>query len=79
MQNIIHKQQPVEQAGFRKNFSTSDHLQAVNQIIEKFSEYQINLHMAFIDFNKAFNSLKHSFMLSALRNQGIPESFIKII
>ncbi len=38
----MNTQQPIEQARFRKNFSTIDHLQAVNQIVEKCSEYQIN-------------------------------------
>ncbi len=36
--------------------------------------------MAFVDYNKVFNSLKHNFMFSAQRNQGrIPESYMKII
>ncbi len=76
---FVISQQPLEQAGFWKNFSTIDHLFIVNQIIEKCQEYQVELHMALIDYNKAFDSLKRDFMFKALKNQGVPDNFIEII
>ena len=50
--------QPVEQAGFRKGYSMTDHLQVVHTLIEKTTEYNILLHMAFIDYHKAFDSIE---------------------
>ncbi|XP_050312881.1 uncharacterized protein LOC126747946 [Anthonomus grandis grandis] len=48
--------QPPEQAGFRKGHSTIEHIQSVRTIIEKCNEYNEPLHLAFIDYNKAFDS-----------------------
>lgn len=52
-------QQPREQAGFRKNFTTIDHLHTINQVIEKCNEYEQELYLAFIDYTKAFDSPDH--------------------
>ncbi|XP_069987686.1 uncharacterized protein [Penaeus vannamei] len=58
--NICLKQnenQPRGQAGFRKGYSTIYHLHSVNQLIEKSDEYKIPLAMAFVDYQKAFDSV----------------------
>lgn len=48
--------QPSEQAGFRKDYSTMDHIDKIEQIIEKYAEYKRPLYIAFIiDYKKAFN------------------------
>ena len=39
IEKTLDENQPRELAGFRKGVSTTDHLQALNQIIEKSSEY----------------------------------------
>ena len=59
---ILMAQQPIEQAGFRKHYSTIDHLHTINQLIEKSREYQIEIHIALIDYNKAFDSVEHNFI-----------------
>lgn len=77
--NILDEQQPPEQAGFRTGFSTTDHLQTINQIIEKAQEFNIKLYIAFVDFTKAFDCVEHPFILQALKNQGVPTKYINIL
>lgn len=44
--------QPPEQAGFRKGFSTMDHIHTLRQIIQKTEEYNRPLCLAFVDYEK---------------------------
>ena len=39
----LDENQPVEQAGFRSGYSTIDHLQTVNQLIEKVQEFNVRI------------------------------------
>lgn len=71
--------QSEEQAGFRKGYSTLDHILSLNLLIEKFTEFNKTLHIAFIDFEKAFDSVEIPMMLKALANQNIQNKYIKII
>ena len=79
MERDLDKNQPREQAGFRKGYSTTDHLQAVNEIIEKSNEFSKQLCIAFIDYEKAFDSVEHEDIFKALRSIAINETYIKII
>ncbi|EPB69127.1 hypothetical protein ANCCEY_11794 [Ancylostoma ceylanicum] len=49
MGRILDDYQPVEQAGFRKNFSCMDNIQAVTQLIERSREYHFPLVLVFVD------------------------------
>ena len=46
-----------EQNGFRRNRSTTDKIFIMQQILEKCSEYNIEMHVLFIDFKQAFDSV----------------------
>ena len=48
-----------------------DHLLAINQLIEKSNEYQLDLCIGFIDYEKAFDSIEHPDLFQALREIGI--------
>ncbi|GBP04929.1 RNA-directed DNA polymerase from mobile element jockey [Eumeta japonica] len=66
--NDIDKKQPKEQAGFRLSFSTMDRIQTLEQIIEKYREYNRSLYVAFIDYSKAFDSISHCSIWNALQS-----------
>ena len=75
----LDEEQPPEQAGFRQGFSTTDHLQTINQILEKVQEFNLQLYVAFIDFTKAFDTVEHRKILNALKNQGINKKYIRML
>lgn len=76
---VIYENHPYEQAGFRPQFSTIEHLHTINQILEKSNEYNIPLYLVFIDFRKAFDSVYHSKLWQALQEQGINTIYINIL
>ncbi|XP_026326747.1 uncharacterized protein LOC113235301 [Hyposmocoma kahamanoa] len=55
----LDEAQPIEQAGFRSGFSTIYHIHTVNQLMGKCLEFNRPLVMAFVDYEKAFDSIKH--------------------
>ncbi|GBP07182.1 Retrovirus-related Pol polyprotein from type-2 retrotransposable element R2DM; Endonuclease [Eumeta japonica] len=75
----LDEQQPIEQAGFRRDYSVLDHIHAVRQIIEKYEEYQLIYYIAFVDYSKAFDSLVHTNIWEALKEQGIEQKYIRLI
>jgi hypothetical protein len=44
------------QGGFRQGHSTTDHISAIIQILERPHEYNISLHQLYIDLKQAFDS-----------------------
>lgn len=75
----LDESQPVEQAGFRKDFSTIDHIHTIKQIMEKYNEYGKPLYIAFIDYTKAFDSIYHKYIWESLELQGISPVYIKVL
>ena len=62
-----------------RGYSTTDHLHALNQLIEKANEYQLNLCVGYMDYEIAFNSVEHADLFIALRKTGVNETYVKII
>ncbi|GBP38448.1 Retrovirus-related Pol polyprotein from type-2 retrotransposable element R2DM; Endonuclease [Eumeta japonica] len=75
----LEENQPVEQAGFRKDYSTIDHIHTIKQLLQKYNEYNKTIYLAFIDYSKAFDSLKHESVWQSLKEQGIRNAYINII
>ena len=67
----LDENQPREQAGFRSKYSTTDHIHAINQLEKKCREYNIPLCVAFVDYEKAFDSVQTQAILTSLQEQGI--------
>lgn len=74
----IDRNQPIEQAGFRPCYSTMDHIHAMEQITEKYKEYNMPLYIAFVDYAKAFDSISHSSIWNAMRKNNINEKYISV-
>ncbi|KAE9412180.1 hypothetical protein Angca_007947, partial [Angiostrongylus cantonensis] len=70
--------QPCEQAGFRKGFSTMDHIHTLARLIEVSREYKRPLCLTFIDLEKAVDSIEIEALMEALCRQGVPAQYIKI-
>jgi hypothetical protein len=77
--NTLEENQPKEQAGFRRNFSTIDHIHALRQILQKYKEYNKTYYLGFVDFNKAFDTLEHEFIWNALKTQGVQTKYIRVL
>ena len=71
--------QPKEQAGFRKNFGTNDHLHCIKGIIEKSIEYNRPLVLAFVDFRKAFDTIEFNSIMKALEESRIDYRYSRLI
>lgn len=77
--NILEENQPKEQAGFRRNFSTIDHIHTLRQILQKYKEYNKSYYLGFVDFNKAFDTLEHGYIWDALKIQGVQTKYIRLL
>ena len=57
LEKKLDENQPREQAGFLSKYSTTYHIHSINQLKEKCREYNIPLCVAFVDYEKAFDSV----------------------
>ena len=64
LEKTLDENQPRKQAGFRSGYSTTDHIHVVNQLNEKCREYNIPLCIAFVNYEKAFNSVQTQAVLT---------------
>ena len=59
------------QCGFRSNWSIIDHIFCFHQILEKKGEYNEEVHQLFIDFKKAYESVRREDLHRILIEFGI--------
>lgn len=76
---LIELQLRKEQAGFRENRSCIDLINTLRIIIEQSAEWQSPLYLAFIDFEKAFDSIDRECMWRILEIYGIPPKILNLI
>ena len=79
LKNHIFATIDASQAGFRPGSSCADHINTVRIIIEQCAAYKQDLHLLFIDFEKAFDSVQRESLWRALRRRGVPEKITNII
>ena len=68
-----------EQAGFRKNYSTIDHIFNMKCLIDLYLQRRKPLFCAFIDYKKAFDSINRIALWYKLLNHNIDGNFLKVV
>ena len=68
-----------EQAGFRKGRRCADQIFTLRNILEQCSEWNRQLYVNFIDYEKAFDSIHRDSLWQILRAYGIPQRIVNII
>jgi len=63
------------QCGFRRNKLTTDHIFRIRQILEKIWEYNKAVHQLFIDFKKAYDSVKREALYNIIIEFGTPRNW----
>ena len=79
MKKAIYATIAREQAGFISGSSCIDHINTLRLVIEQCAEHRSPLHLAFVDFEKAFDSIDRNCIWNALSRRGTPQKIINII
>lgn len=79
IKTAVDKQLRQEQAGFRKGKSCCDQIFVLRNIIEQCTEWQRQLIINFIDFEKAFDSIHRESLWKILRHYGIPAKIVQLV
>jgi purine nucleoside phosphorylase len=61
------------------NRSTTDHIFCIHQILEKKWEYYEAVHQLFVDFTKAYDSVRREVLYNSLTEFGIPLKLVRLI
>lgn len=64
------------QAGFIRGRSTSDHIFTMRCLMEKFHQYDRDLHLIFVDFMQAYDSVNRNKLWEVLRSFGLSGKII---
>jgi hypothetical protein len=69
----------ADKSGFRKGCSYIDNAFTLNQIIEKRREFNMEMHIGFIDLEKAFDRVNKGKLLKILNKSSYPKHLINIL
>ncbi|KAK9053899.1 hypothetical protein SSX86_024974 [Deinandra increscens subsp. villosa] len=69
----------VNQCGFMPGQSTTEAIHILRQLMEKYREKRRDLHLVFIDLEKAYDSIPRCLIWNSLERRGVPGKYIDII
>ena len=75
----VDQQLRKEHAGFRTGRGCTDQIFTLRNIIEQCTEWQRQLYINFVDFEKAFDSIHRESLWRILRAYGIPQEIVLVI
>jgi hypothetical protein len=67
------------QCGFRRNRSTTDHIFCIRQTLDEKWEYNEAVHQLFIDFKKAYDSVRREVLYNTLNEFHIHMKLLRLI
>ena len=70
---------PESQCGFRADRSTADMIFVCRQLLEKSSEQRVPISIAFIDLQKAFDTVNREALLEVVKRFGCPPIFVSML
>ncbi|VDO71852.1 unnamed protein product, partial [Schistosoma curassoni] len=79
MKDCVDTQLRDQQAGFRKDRSCTDQIATLRIIVGQSLEWNSSLHINFIDYEKAFDSVDRTTLWKLLRHYGVPQKIVNIM
>ena len=73
LRNIIEDELEEEQAGFRPNRQTQDHIFTLRTLIGKIIDKNKQICIAFLDLKSAFDSVPRKYLWDALIKKNVPK------
>ena len=68
-----------EQAAFRENYSTTDHVFFLNELINMYIHKKKHLYCCFIDYEKAFDRINRSALWNKVISSGINGKLLRVV
>ena len=79
MRDTVDRILGEEQAGFRPKRGTIEQLFVLGNILGQLFEWNSNIYMIFVDFQKAFDSIHRETLWTTMKAYGIPLKINNII
>lgn len=79
LDTVVKNEVSSNQCGFMRGMSTVDAIFKVKGISQAYLTVKQPLHLVFVDFKKAFDSVSHSKLFSILREFNTPEDVVRLI
>ena len=68
-----------EQFGFKKDCGTRNAIFVLRILAERSIEMQVDIHMAFVDYEKAFDRVNHEILMQDLKQLGIDDKDLRLL